>query len=228
MNTAAPQAIFHLRTHSDVRCEALESTKERPLHGVWQDKGAVSAPRGASAQPAALTPSTSGAVQMEQTGVRSQNRSTDSGTLEKATIRIPADLKAELQRIAKQGLGTGELSFSAVVTLFLYRQVQGHLDMQYGAMLGPLIEHVIDKRMQARDNRLVALLVRIAFETGQIRGIVTNNLAIQPGITAENIQTVLTESEKEAKANITRRSPQLAHILEELKAWITEEEGTTP
>jgi hypothetical protein len=97
--------------------------------------------------------------------------------------------------------------------------------MQYGALLKPVITNAIDNRMRARDNRLVALLVRIAFETGQIRGIVTNNLAIQPGITNENIQTVLRESEKEAKANITRRTPQIAEIIEELKQLLAEEEG---
>jgi hypothetical protein len=82
--------------------------------------------------------------------------------------------------------------------------------------------------MRARDNRLVALLVRIAFETGQIRGIVTNNLAIQPGITEEIIQTVLTNSEKDAKSNISRRTPQIIEMLEDLKQWLTDEEENKP
>ena len=82
--------------------------------------------------------------------------------------------------------------------------------------------------MRARDNRSVALLVRIALETGQIRGIVTNHLAIQPGLKQEDLQTVLVESEKEAKANIKRRTPQITEIIEELKHWMTEEEGKMP
>jgi hypothetical protein len=100
--------------------------------------------------------------------------------------------------------------------------------MQYGALLGPIIENAIDRRMRARDNRLVALLVRIAFETGQIRGIVTNNLAIQPGMTEDIIKTVLTESEKDAKRNITRKTPQITEMLEELSKWLTDEEEKKP
>ena len=79
--------------------------------------------------------------------------------------------------------------------------------------------------MRARDNRLVALLVRIAFETGQIQGIVTNHLGIQPGITEDIIQTVLTKSEDEAKSNITRLTPQIAEMINELKNWKSDEEA---
>jgi hypothetical protein len=100
--------------------------------------------------------------------------------------------------------------------------------LTYGALLGPIIENAIDRRMRARDNRLVTLLVRIAFETGQIRGIVTNNLAIQPGVTEEIIQTVLTNSQKEAKENISRRTPQIIEMLEDLNKWLTGEEGKKP
>jgi hypothetical protein len=124
--------------------------------------------------------------------------------------------------------GKGEVSLSSVGGAFLERGLQQNVDMQYGALLGPIIEHAIDRRMRARDNRLVALLVRIAFETGQIRGIVTNNLAIQPGVTEDIIQTVLTNSEKEAKKNITRKTPQITEMLEELSQWMSVEEEKKP
>jgi hypothetical protein len=130
-----------------------------------------------------------------------------------------------IERLRLQGGENGEeLSRSEVVSSLIETALQAHIDMQYGALIKPVIEHSIHNCMRARDNRLVALLVRIAFETGQIRGIVTNNLAIQPGISNENVQTVLTESEREAKANITRLTPQIAEILNELKNWKSDEE----
>jgi hypothetical protein len=135
----------------------------------------------------------------------------------------------QIEKLRAQNGKKGEkLSRSEVVSNLIETALQNHVDMQYGALLKPVIENAIDRRMRTRDNRLVALLVRIAFETGQIRGIVTNNLAIQPGITEEIIQTVLTNSEKDAKSNISRRTPQIIEMLEDLKQWLTDEEGNKP
>jgi hypothetical protein len=134
---------------------------------------------------------------------------------------VKPELKTELKRIAEQD----GVSISAAGGAFLHKALQQNADMQYGALLGPIIEKAIDRRMRARDNRLVALLVRIAFETGQIRGIVTNHLGIQPGITEDIIQTVLTKSEADAKSNITRLTPQIAEMINELKNWKSDEEA---
>src|SRR3954453_17956056 len=159
------------------------------------------------------------AHQEESQPSRTQNNTTDKRKTVPLTLWVKPFIKAEVQRLVglEQHQGKGDVSLSSVGGAFLERGLQQNVDMQYGALLGPIIEKAIDNRMRARDNRLVALLVRIAFETGQIRGIVTNNLAIQPGITNEILKTVLTESQKEAKKNITRRTPQIAEIIEELK-----------
>jgi hypothetical protein len=164
---------------------------------------------------------------VDKTSARSENSPNAKRKTVPVTLWVKPYVKAELQRLVQRekDQGNEDISLSFVGGSFLERGLQQNVDMQYGAMLTPIIEKAIDRRMRARDNRLVALLVRIAFETGQIRGIVTNHLAITPGITNENLQTVLTESEKEAKSNITRRTPQIAEIIEELKQWMTDEEG---
>jgi hypothetical protein len=51
------------------------------------------------------------------------------------TIQIPKGLKAEIQRLAAQ---EGE-SDSATARAFLGRGIQANIDMQYGAMLRPVI-----------------------------------------------------------------------------------------
>src|SRR3954452_5881181 len=171
------------------------------------------------------------ARQAERQPSRTQNTTTPQRKTVPLTLWVKPCVKAEVQRLVQleEQEGKGDISLSSVGGAFLERGLQQNVDMKYGALLGPIIENAIDRRMRARDNRLVALLVRIAFETGQIRGIVTNNLAIQPGITEDIIQTVLTKSEEEAKRNITRKTPQITEMLEDLSKWMTvEEEKKSP
>jgi hypothetical protein len=206
-------AVSSLRSRGDVR----------------QDKSAALGARVASVQPerpvAVLR-----ARQEESQPSRTQNTTTHKRKTVPLTLWVKPCVKAEVQRLVQleEKQGKAEVSLSSVGGAFLERGLQQNVDMQYGALLGPIIENAIDRRMRARDNRLVALLVRIAFETGQIRGIVTNNLAIQPGVTEDIIQTVLTNSEKEAKKNITRKTPQITEMLEELSQWMSVEEEKKP
>src|SRR3954449_561065 len=220
-NPQIPQNIFLQQNH------AVSSLRSRC--DVRQDKSAALRGRVASAQPERPAP-VMRAHQEESQPSRTQINTTDKRKTVPLTLWVKPFIKAEVQRLVglEQHQGKEDVSLSSVGGAFLERGLQQNVDMKYGALLGPIIENAIDRRMRARDNRLVALLVRIAFETGQIRGIVTNNLAIQPGITNEILKTVLTESQKEAKKNITRRTPQIAEIIEELKQLLVEEEGQKP
>jgi hypothetical protein len=193
---------------------------QRSRGDVRQDKSAFLAHRTASVQPASREE-----VMLSQQSSNNPPHSQEKPSRQQKavviTLWVKPELKAELKRVAEQD----GLSISAAGGAFLHKALQQNVDMQYGALLGPIIEKAIDRRMRARDNRLVALLVRIAFETGQIRGIVTNHLGIQPGITEDIIQTVLTKSEADAKSNITRLTPQIAEMINELKNWKSDEEA---
>jgi hypothetical protein len=207
-----PQNIFLQQTHS--------VTFPRSRSDVRQDKSAFSAHRTASVQPA----SHEKVLLSQQVSKNPPHAQEISSRQQKAvviTLWVKPELKTALKRVAEQD----GLSISAAGGAFLHKALQQNADMQYGALLGPIIENAIDQRMRVRDNRLVALLVRIAFETGQIRGIVTNHLGIQPGITEDIIQTVLTKSEADAKSNITRLTPQIAEMINELKNWKSDEEA---
>src|SRR3954449_13541554 len=217
-NPQIPQNIFLQQNH------AVSSLRSRC--DVRQDKSAALRGRVASAQPERPAPVLR-AHQEESQPPRTQNTTTHQRKTVPLTLWVKPCVKAEVQRLVQleEQQGKVEVSLSSVGGAFLERGLQQNVDMQYGALLGPIIEHAIDRRMRARDNRLVALLVRIAFETGQIRGIVTNHLGIQPGITEDIIQTVLTKSEDEAKSNITRLTPQIAEMINELKNWKSDEEA---
>jgi hypothetical protein len=220
-NPQIPQNIFLQQNH------AVSSLRSRC--DVRQDKSAALRSRVASAQPERPALVMRSHPEVSQPP-RTQNNTTDKRKTVPLTLWVKPFIKAEVQRLVglEQHQGKEDVSLSSVGGAFLERGLQQNVDMKYGALLGPIIENAIDRRMRARDNRLVALLVRIAFETGQIRGIVTNNLAIQPGVIEDIIQTVLTNSEKEAKKNITRKTPQITEMLEELSQWMSVEEEKKP
>src|SRR3954468_8812383 len=218
-NPQIPQNIFLQQNHS---VSSLRSRSD-----VRQDKYTSPGVRVASAQP--VHPDTTKCTQQTNTHMPRIQNPPSKRLKHLVAGRVSEVSYDRIEKLRAQSGKKGEsLSRSEVVSNLIETALQNHVDMQYGALLKPVIENAIDRRMRARDNRLVVLLVRIAFETGQIRGIVTNNLAIQPGITEDIIQTVLTKSEEDAKKNITRKTPQIAEMLEELSKWMTVEEENKP
>jgi hypothetical protein len=139
-------------------------------------------------------------------------------------VWIEPVVKAELQRLAAQE----GLTVSATGAALLKQVLQNNVDMQYSALLTPIIEAAIDKRMRARDSRLAWLLVRVAFDTGQTKSLVTNILGKQSGMTEETLKTVLAMSQRTAKGNITRKTPQLTELMEALEKWLAEEQEKEP
>ncbi len=153
---------------------------------------------------------------------RSQNATNTKKRKVLLGIWVEPEVKDEIQRIAqKEGLGKGNnLSLSSVGAALLKKQLQQHIDMGYGALLEPIIEQTITKQIQGMSTRLAWLLIRIAFDVGQIRGISTNILGRQQGMNQDILTTILKESSKQAKMNITRRTPQLTELMEVLNKWL--------
>ena len=191
----------------------------QPLRGVGQDKRAASPARIASTQPASLK-NDMRAQRMNSNTSRSQNRSTANRKTVQVTLWVKPVVKAELQRIAERE----GVSVSAAGGAFLERSLQATVDMQYGSLLQPIIEQAIRKHMKGISTRLAWLLVRVAFDSGQTRSLVTNILGRQPGVTEDMLKTILDQSGKTAKGNITRRTPQLVELINAVEHWITAEE----
>ena len=132
----------------------MKTTKAVANAGVRQDKSDLIRDRVASEQPY-RTPdeirSNQNSSQSPQSNTAASQRSNTirshvphepvefDGRLVPLTIQIPKHLKAEIQRLAAQD---GD-SDSATARAFLARGVQGNIDMQYGAMLRPVIQDQI-------------------------------------------------------------------------------------
>jgi hypothetical protein len=189
-----------------------ESNTEKPLgssdrakifeHGVRQDKGDAQRARLGTSQPASRTKITREEA-LQGPRVRSQNQPKTTRKSVKVTLWIKPIVKEELERIAaREGL-----SLSAAGAAFLEEALRQKLHIQHTVLLQPIIEQAIARQMRGISTRLAWLLVRVAFDAGQTRSLVTNVLGRQPGVSPEILKTILDNSGKTAKGNITRRTP---------------------
>jgi len=69
-------------------------------------------------------------------------------------------------------------------------------------------------------------MVQIAFEAGQTRRIATNILSRQPGVTSALLEHILDASSIATRKAITRKTPPITSLIEEVEQWLREEEGT--
>jgi hypothetical protein len=190
---------------------------------VRQDKGRISSARIGTAQPAPRqNPMRPHAL---NTGAaRSKNKPKPKRKTVHLTLWVDPIVKRELQRIAEQE----GVTVSKTGAAFLKQALQNSVNMQYSELLTPIIETAIDKRMRSRDARLAWLLVRVAFDTGQTRSLVTNILGRQQGMTEDMLKNILAMSQRTAKGNITRRTPQIAELMEAVEKWLAEDEKKEP
>ena len=157
---------------------------------------------------------------MDTTRTRSQTVTGTSHKRERVTLWVDPLVKSELMRKAERE----GLSVSAAGASFLHKALQRDIDLEYSALLKPIIEQAITKQMRGIATRLSWLLVRIAFDSGQTRSLVTNILGRQPGVTQALLKTILEGSARSAKGNIMRRTPQITKLIEAVEQWMIEEE----
>src|SRR5438132_4270626 len=169
-NTQFSQSVFQRQSHSP--------NGQQPRSGVRQVKPLPSRARIASTQPAPLK-NMMRAHETQSNGARTHSRPTPKRKTVKLTVWVKPVVKAELQRVAE----SEGLSISATGAALLEQALQANVDMQYSSLLQPIIEQAIRKQMRSISTRLASLLVRVAFDSGQTRSLVTNILGRQSGVT---------------------------------------------
>jgi hypothetical protein len=203
--------VFSLQSNGAVG-EAVDAS-------VRQDKGRISSARTGTPQPAphdkVIRPHA-----LNRNTPRSKNKPKPKRQTVHLTIWVDPIVKGELQRIAK----AEGLTVSKTGSAFLEQALQNNVDMQYNALIEPIIKVAIRKHIIGGFNRLAWLLVRIAFDAEQTRAIVTNILGRQAGMTEETLKTILAMSQRTAKGNITRRTPQLTELMEAVEKWLNSED----
>ena len=136
----------------------------------------------------------------------------------KLTTWVKPSVKTELQRIAEaEGLS---LSRTGAAALEEWLARRSHI--QHRGIFQPMIEQAIAKEMRAYSSRIAMLLVRSMFASEQTRALATNILGRQPGVTQPVLDHILDGTSDTAKRNITRRTPQLQSVLQEVEKWLEE------
>ena len=128
---------------------------------------------------------------------------------------------AEIRRRAAQ---TG-LSASATGAYFLDEMVMRDLQVQHGALLEPMVDQAIRKRMRF----LAELLLLLLYDCSQMKYLLVNSLGRLPDypvMSEEMLNHVRDESTRAARRDLRSRSPHLkALIAEELEHILQEGEG---
>jgi hypothetical protein len=200
--------------------EVFSGTKNsKTHHNVWQDKSAFARDRMASRQTSSLG-NVMRSRTMNKDNSRSQNNNKPRRKKVPLSLWIRPEAKAEISRLAKEE----GLSFSMTGATLLEEALRQGMHTKQGALLQPIIEQAIRRQMRVIGTRLAWLLVRVAFDAGQTRSLVTNVLGRQPGVTPEVLEKILAGSGKTAKGNIMRRTPQLTELIEAVEQWMVEED----
>ncbi len=119
------------------------------------------------------------------------------------TAHVKPEVKAELTRLARQGKRKGEwLSLSQTAAALLEKGIQGTIDMQYGALLTPVIEKEVKRGLQAFSNRSANLAVRAFYSAEQTRILVITLLSYLLGDQTEILPGLIAQAQKEAHANL--------------------------
>ena len=125
------------------------------------------------------------------------------------TIQIPKRLKAAIQRLAAE---EGK-SDSATARAFLARGVQANIDMQYGAMLRPVIEDQIHKDIQSYSNRNYTMNWQALYAAEQARILaihtlrfltdIVNSADDDPLNSPDELSLIIKVAQEEAWKNMT-------------------------
>jgi hypothetical protein len=80
-----------------------------------------------------------------------------------------------------------------------------------------------------RDNRRLArrlswFLVRLVFDMGHIKVLATNTLGMQQGMSEQMLKDILQDADKQTKARLSRKNPELSGFIDEVEKWLLSEE----
>jgi hypothetical protein len=135
------------------------------------------------------------------------------------TLWVKPAVKRELERIAE----AEGLSLSRTGAAGLEEWLAQRIHIQHAGILQPIIEKAIAAQMRAYSSRIATLLVRSMFTSEQTRALATNILGRQQGVTQPILEQILDGSSNTAKRNITRVTPQLAALIQEVERWLAQQ-----
>jgi hypothetical protein len=212
-HTISPQDIFTNQAKP-------QNTKQMP-RDVGQDKDAPLGVRFASVEPVIARdpprPQEAGTTN-SHAKPRSKRR-----RLQQVASWVDSSMKEQLLQMAR----SEGLSVSQTISALLKEILRQRFHQQQAALLPEIIKQTVTDANRTMVTRFAALLVRIAFDTGQTRVLATNTLGRQEGMSEETLKEILATADRRTKANLTRKTPQLTELVEAVEQWLmASEEGS--
>jgi hypothetical protein len=133
---------------------------------------------------------------------RSNTGQSNPNSLVPFTTQVKRFVKSEIHRIAREN----KISDSAAGSALLERMIQYNADIQYGALLEPIIKNEIKKDIGGYSNRIAYLAVQAYYSAEESRIINTKVLSYLFGDDTEIFKQVVAEARKEARVNIARHT----------------------
>ena len=169
--------------------------------GVGQDKGTPERTDKAFGQPSYASTEAYRQEQPKHHGSQTRRLRELSGCVEVAVFDQIERMRVQWAR--ERGL-TKKLSRSEVVGTLVTRGVQGHIDMQYGTLLEPIIKKVIKEQIQGITNRAVYMAVQAFYSAEESRIINTKVLSYLFGEDTEIYKQFVEDAREEARGNISK------------------------
>ena len=169
--------------------------------GVGQDKGTPERTDKASGEAQYTSSPAYRPPQPKHHGSQKRRLRELSGCVEVAVFDQVERMRSQWAK--ERGL-TEKLSRSEVVGTLVTRGVQGHIDMQYGTLLEPIIKKAIKEQIQGITNRAVYIALQAFYSAEESRIINTKVLSYLFGQDTEIYKQVVKDAREEARGNITK------------------------
>ena len=123
-------------------------------------------------------------------------------------------IELRIRQAIKQGIKTTR---STVISDMLKEAAQNDAFTRNQAILAPIIRDTIRTELKHFENRHIAFTARIAYYVGQILLMLQSLLRYVLKTNLEAYRKVERESERLARVNITRRTPQVDEVISRVK-----------
>jgi hypothetical protein len=186
MNSQKPQEIFNIRAYA----------------GVMQDKQPPWRFTIASEQPSTAREVAVGSKQGNATATAAVDRPTHHGSETRQTEQITGRVLPHIKSRVRAMAATQSLTESKVVASLVEKALQIDADLQYGAMLRPVIQDQIRKDIQSATNRTANLALEAFYSAEEGRVICLYILRFLLGEDTQILQEIIKQSQEQAREHL--------------------------
>ena len=157
----------------------------------------------------ALLPPNPTSIRQERTGKQPTHHGSQTRQLKELAGCVTPEVFSKVEELrwqwARQHGKEERLSRSEVVGELVTKGVQGHVDMQYGALLKPVIENTIERKLHAFGGRNLTFAQAAYYAAERNRLLITMLFRILSGQSQEVCDYHIEQARRQAYDNLTKK-----------------------